>query len=104
MLEPFDPVFLLHDLVVPLLLQGTGYLIHRRAYPQVEVGNLVKEECLEELHLPLNVPKIPPVNLLEDPRARIVNGRDTLLLNIKNLTPHAQLEVLELSLMHDLPF
>lgn len=89
LLEPLDPVLLLHDLVVALLLQGTGHLVHGRTYPQVEVGDLVEEEGLEEFHLPLHVPQVPPVYLRKDPRARIVDGRNALLLDVKDLIPHA---------------
>jgi hypothetical protein len=74
--------------MISFLLERPGYLVHGRPDPHIEICNLVKEECLKEFHFSLNVAKITFVNLRKNPGASIINGCDTLFLNIQDLISH----------------
>lgn len=89
--------------MVPLLLEGPSHLVHCRTDPHVEVGYLVEEEGLEELHLALHIPQVALIDLGQDTSAGVVDGGDALIFDIENLPADGQLEVFQLPLMDDLP-
>lgn len=102
LLEPLYTVLFEHHIVVPLLPKGPSHLVHGGADALVEVGDLVEEKSLEELHLPLNVTKVTLIYLGQDSGASIIDGSDRLLLDVQDLSPHRLFKVLQLPLVHDL--
>ena len=89
--------------MIPLLFQRPRHLLHRRPYPHVKIRDLIKEERLKQLHLPLNIPQLPPIYLSNYPLTRIIYRLHTLLLDREYRPPHLQLELLQLPLVHYLP-
>lgn len=94
-------VLFMHHLYELLLYQLSLDVIHSLSYSHVEVLNLVEEECLEQLHLPLNIPQLTLVDLLEDAQKGVFNDSDGLLLHTDDLSPDDSLELLESLLVHD---
>lgn len=88
LLETLDSVFFLHHVMISLLFQSTSHLVHSRSNPHVEVRYLVKEECLKKFHLSFNVSEVSFVNLRENARAGVVDGRHGLLLDYEDLISH----------------
>jgi len=47
LLETFNPVFFLHDFMIPFLFQGSCDLVHSCPDSHVEIRDLIEEKCLK---------------------------------------------------------
>jgi len=102
LLEPLNPVLLKHYIMIAFLLQSPSNLIHCSAYPLIEVGNLIVEESLKELHFSLNISEVALVYLVKDPCAGIPNCIYRLFFDFKDLISDCTFEILKLLLMNNL--